>query len=127
MGGCVYVWSAQDGFNVNCRNKRGTTPLHLAAEAGNTSTVQALVRAGADVNAANRNGDTPLILASLNGHRLIVDALLKAGADVHAVDQFGSRALFYASRQGHCGRAGAHVPSAHPTASFWRSQSAASR
>jgi hypothetical protein len=80
------------GVEVNCRNKRGTTPLHLAAEAGNTSTVQALMSAGADVNCQNKEGPrpgTPLHWAARHGHTASVEILLANTADVNSMNKFG--------------------------------------
>ncbi|XP_072016156.1 E3 ubiquitin-protein ligase MIB2-like [Amphiura filiformis] len=46
--------------DINCRNNKRETPLHLACNEGNNSTIEYLVNAGADVNAQDEDGDTPL-------------------------------------------------------------------
>ena len=45
------------------RNKKGNTPLWLAANGGHLDVVQLLVQAGADVDAADNRKITPLMAA----------------------------------------------------------------
>lgn len=45
------------------RNKKGNTPLWLAANGGHFDVVQLLVQAGADVDAADNRKITPLMAA----------------------------------------------------------------
>ena len=84
------------------------TPLHLAAQDGNDSIVEILIKCGADVNAVNKvsilykklvitlyhiafyyyqNQWTPLQLAAQNGNDSLVESLIKCGADVNAVNK----------------------------------------
>lgn len=49
------------GSNPNDRNKKGQSPLHLALEAHNLATAQALFKAGADFYLLDNAGLTPLI------------------------------------------------------------------
>lgn len=86
-------------FDSNARNKRGETPLHLAAMARaaisdpaaerKTRLVEYLIHRGADINARDAKGETPLIKAIPNGILNweatvlpIVQLLLAFGADV---------------------------------------------
>ena len=48
------------GVHPDAQDKRGLTPLHLAAWRGNAKVVDALLEAGADPNSKDINGDTPL-------------------------------------------------------------------
>lgn len=51
------------GAHIDVRNKKGNTPLWLAANGGHYDVVQLLVQAGADVDAADNRKITPLMSA----------------------------------------------------------------
>lgn len=91
------------GVNPNAICSSGATPLHLAAERGNTRCVQALAAAGASLNAAH-SGFTALFLATQNGHTCCVQALISAGADLNAVRASDLASPLYIAA--HDGRAG---------------------
>lgn len=55
-------WSCR-GAHIDVRNKKGNTPLWLAANGGHFDVVQLLVQAGADVDAADNRKITPLMAA----------------------------------------------------------------
>src|SRR4051812_1033675 len=57
--------------------------LVIAARAGNTPRVTALLQGGAAVNSRDRNGDTPLNMAAAKGNAELATVLVKAGADVN--------------------------------------------
>jgi ankyrin repeat protein len=76
-------------------------PLHSAAAAANTDTVEALLAAGADPNARQNGGFTPLHSAAQNGDREAVEALLARGADPDAKTDEGKTAADFAREQGH--------------------------
>ena len=57
------------------------TPLHFAAEAGQTDIVEYLIAKGADVNAENIKGETPIQFAADKGHKKVVKLLIEKGAD----------------------------------------------
>jgi ankyrin repeat protein len=50
----------RSGANVNVKHKADKTPLHLAAELGDTPTVRLLLKAGAKVNSLDSDQGTPL-------------------------------------------------------------------
>lgn len=60
------------GAHIDVRNKKGNTPLWLAANGGHYDVVQLLVQAGADVDAADNRKITPLMSAFRKvGHQLL--------------------------------------------------------
>ena len=89
----VYTWDALDQAlvegrrgvcgSIDAHDSHGRTALHIAAHAGRTSTVRALVAAGATLNARTRYGWSPLTDACKEGHHECVAVLVAAGADIH--------------------------------------------
>lgn len=63
------------GANVNARDRRGDTPLHLAAREGALAWVERLLAHGADPALRNREGQTPRDVASADEHEAVVDFL----------------------------------------------------
>src|SRR6185503_11045862 len=76
----------REGADPNSASGDGLTPLHVAAQEGNTQIARMLINAKASVGARTRiGGYTPLHLAAGGAHTDIVNALLAAGADPAAV------------------------------------------
>ncbi|MBI4027589.1 MAG: ankyrin repeat domain-containing protein [Verrucomicrobia bacterium] len=98
---------------VNVRDDQGRTPLHYAAQTGQTKAAQWLLDRGADVNAKlywwghTSSGKpvprhhTPLHLAAKKGHIDLVKLLLARGADGNAKDGLGVTPLHLAIQKGH--------------------------
>ena len=57
------------------------TPLHYAAEVGNSAQLEVLLKLGVDANGENAYGDTPLLVACANNQAECVKLLLDHGAD----------------------------------------------
>ncbi|XP_069699766.1 ankyrin repeat and protein kinase domain-containing protein 1-like [Periplaneta americana] len=90
------------GADLEKADSEGRTPLHRAAERGDTRTVQVLLDAGCDVNAADPDGCTPLYLTAEKGHRDACRVLLAAGARLDMKERlYGWTALHLAAYHGH--------------------------
>ncbi|XP_062850256.1 ankyrin repeat and sterile alpha motif domain-containing protein 1B isoform X2 [Trichomycterus rosablanca] len=72
------------------RNRRGETPLDLAALYGRLQVVRMLLSAHPNLMSLNTCQHTPLHLAARNGHHTTVQALLEAGMDVNTETEKGS-------------------------------------
>ena len=57
------------GANIECRTKKGSTPLALAALNGHNTVVTALLEHKAVLDAPNQIGFTALMNAAQNGHK----------------------------------------------------------
>merc|ERR1712196_562626 len=57
------------------------TPLHCAAEVGNSAQLEVLLKLGIDANGENAYGDTPLLVACANNQAECVKLLLDHNAD----------------------------------------------
>ena len=78
------------GANPNGRDNNGETPLHGAAENGNTNVVKLLLARGSDPNMADNFEFTPLHKAANNRHKYVYQVLLDRGADPNKANQFGN-------------------------------------
>jgi len=86
---------ATSGNTVPLPNRRGNTPLHWAALAGNAREVERLLAAGASARATNEAGATPLHYGV--GNDRVVKLLLQAGADPNARSLAGNTPLHSAA------------------------------
>lgn len=74
------------------------TKLLEAAEEGDTSLVETLIRKGADINAKDWYGDTPLHIAAWKDHAETCILLIESGADMQAKNLSGDTPLHTAAR-----------------------------
>jgi len=76
-----------NGVDVQAKDKKGATALHVAAGRDNTAAVAVLLEFGASVQAAARGGLTPLYVAVINQQVAAARLLLEAGADGRQVPE----------------------------------------
>src|SRR5437763_1778514 len=89
------------GADVNVAQGDGMTALHWAADRGDSTMAEVLLKAHANVRSTTRIGNyTPLHIASRTGSGAIVRALVNAGADVKAPTGTGATALHLAAAGG---------------------------
>ena len=81
--------------DVNAKNKRLSTPVHLAKTSGMVETLQSL---GADIHTLDYKGRSALHRASFHGHISAVEAFVKNTATIHAKDSKKNTPLHFASR-----------------------------
>lgn len=88
------------GANPNLADKRGITPLTIAASLGFVEGVERLVKAGGRVDTTNAAGETPLIAAVHRRDMAVIRLLLKHGASLDRADNSGRTARDYAALMG---------------------------
>ena len=88
------------GANPNIADRKGTTPLQLAAQLGFVEGVEILAERGAAVDVPNSTGETPLIAAVHRRDGPLVRLLIAEGADADRADNSGRTARDYARLMG---------------------------
>lgn len=69
-------------YDVNIKNRKGDTPLHIAAGAGCFDTVSYLLERGvAEIDGLNLEKETPLQCACKSNNLELIDLLIQRGAD----------------------------------------------
>lgn len=71
-------------IDVNIQDRKGFTPLFIAAKSGHLDCVKYLVSKGAEINICSRSGTTALWAACALGQTVTASFLKELGADVNA-------------------------------------------
>lgn len=88
------------GANPNKADRRGVTPLAIAANLGFVEGVEQLVKRGAAVDVPDDAGETPLVSAVHRRDIGMIRLLLKNGANADRPDNSGRSARDYAKLMG---------------------------
>jgi len=83
--------------NVNLKDPKDVTPLHIATFEGKADCIRILLRARADANATDRHGQTPLFFAP---SKQICEMLLTARADANVCNRKQQTPLHMAAHAG---------------------------
>lgn len=87
------------GMNVNSHESdTGHTLLHLAAQEGQVSVTELLLKNGGDINSVDNERRTPLFAAVANNHVDMVNLLIQQGANPEMRDRLGGQPLSRAVR-----------------------------
>jgi ankyrin repeat protein len=91
-----------NGADLNARNDRGQTPLHIAAIIGREDVAKLLLLRGADIDANDHFGWTPLHAATANSQwsAKVAELLISKGADIYARTTEGITTLHEAASGG---------------------------
>jgi uncharacterized protein len=86
-----------DKVDINLKDKKGNSPIHLALSKDKEDIFNALLEKGADVNVAGMSGkvenQTVLYLAVVRGRENLVEKLLAKGANPNIADSGGATPL----------------------------------
>lgn len=96
----VVKFLVDKGADVNCYNRHGWSPLHIAAEQGHEEITQLLVDNNALFNGKDTHGETPLYVAAKANKPEICRFLLKLGADPRVGNRERDTPMHWASRHG---------------------------
>ncbi len=90
------IKKAVNVLNLDGKDKKGYSPLMLAASNGHVEAVKLLLSLTADIHSRDNNGNSILMAATFYGHLAIVELLLEHGADPEAANDRKQTALVYA-------------------------------
>ena len=85
----------EKGADINLKNSRKQTALHVACYYNNIEAAKAIIKAGADLDLQDNNSNTPM-LAACTASPELVSAMLSKGADPKSTNRQGQTALHLA-------------------------------
>ena len=85
-------------MHLGTQDHDGAAALHMAAEGGDASAAELLVRARANVGGITHTEETPLHVAAREGHAAAAKLLVARGANVQAHTKSGATPLEVATR-----------------------------
>ena len=85
--------------NLNVKNSKGASPLHISVYNSMEDIVEKLLECDVSINAKDDEGATPLIIAAQEGDRNILETLLQKNAQIDEQDLSGSTALMVAVKR----------------------------
>jgi ankyrin repeat protein len=89
------------GHLFHLQNKRGATPMILAAESGQEAVVELLLHSGAGLHLVDNTDRSALELALENGHLGVLRVLLQQSiVDINGITKRGSSLLHLAAEVG---------------------------
>ena len=89
---------ADNGADLDCRNRGGLTALLAALIHGRRDCALTLIKLGASLEISDSHGNTPLHVACVRGDRQAVKFLIQCGANVMVFNKFNSSPLDEARR-----------------------------
>lgn len=99
---CAAFLIAHDGINLRICNRKGHSPLHLAAMKDDEITVSRIISKAPELkNSAKGDSYTPLHVAAVNDNTDVVKTLIKANVDVDKMTGKRYTALHLACHQGY--------------------------
>lgn len=92
-------WS-RPTLDLNSRNKKLQTALHIAVNKGYVQVVKLLIELGCHVSLQDYEGDTPLHDAVSKNNDILAKILLDANADLAATNRTGFNCIHHAALRG---------------------------
>jgi ankyrin repeat protein len=90
------------GYQSDCKDTYGRTPLSWAAWSGHEAVVKLLLEKNVEFKDKDLYGRTPLLWAAENGHEAVVKLLLEKGAELESKDnKYNQTPLSWAAANGH--------------------------
>lgn len=87
--------------DVNCKDNRHETPLHLVVRECKDTSIEALIELKANLEARNISGETPLMIACRLNRIKIIQQLISFGANIDTTTNSGDSVLITAVIYGH--------------------------
>lgn len=85
----------KNGIEINYKDPKGITALHLSAYKGQDDNVDLLIKHKSDINALDNLGRSPIFLAVMEGQTNAIQALLDSNADINILDNNGDSLIHY--------------------------------